>query len=207
MNKKQASEPSAKVKSPERPLIVMAACVLLVVAIMAVYFPMTRLVSSEMDTKDIATRLENLELKSLSSVENVSSNNNEPHLKEIDRLSESILRKDEENALRNKALDNRIRDLQSQIESLKQDIAHLSGKEAVRIEKNGTRIRPNPLDMKKKLANDRGKPQMRYHVVGKNDTFYSISQSYNLSLETLRALNHFDEKTKIYPGQRIIVGP
>ncbi|GAB6095548.1 hypothetical protein JCM14469_18000 [Desulfatiferula olefinivorans] len=51
------------------------------------------------------------------------------------------------------------------------------------------------------------KASPRYHVVEKGDTFYSISRRYGMTLKRLRELNHFNEKTIIYPGQKVIVSP
>lgn len=49
------------------------------------------------------------------------------------------------------------------------------------------------------------KHSVTYHTVSKGETFYSISRRYEVTLDSLRKLNNFSEKTVIYPGQKIVV--
>lgn len=50
-----------------------------------------------------------------------------------------------------------------------------------------------------------GKPV--YHQVKSGDTFYSICRTYGISLQKLKDMNHLDEKSRLHPGQKIVVGP
>lgn len=50
-----------------------------------------------------------------------------------------------------------------------------------------------------------GKPI--YHQVKSGDTFYSICRTYGISLQKLKDMNHLDEKSRLHPGQKIVVGP
>lgn len=50
-----------------------------------------------------------------------------------------------------------------------------------------------------------GKPI--YHQVKPGDTFYSICRTYGISLQKLKDMNHLDEKSRLHPGQKIVVGP
>ena len=51
------------------------------------------------------------------------------------------------------------------------------------------------------------KPAVRFHQVRSGETLYSISRQYGIPVDTLRKLNKFTPSTKIYPGQKISVGP
>ena len=46
---------------------------------------------------------------------------------------------------------------------------------------------------------------VKIHTVKKGETLYRISRRYNLSVEQLRQYNQLDQKTSIYPGQKLKV--
>jgi LysM repeat protein len=47
----------------------------------------------------------------------------------------------------------------------------------------------------------------KIHTVQKGDTLYSISRSYNLSVDQLRQYNKLDSGASIYPGQKLNITP
>ena len=51
----------------------------------------------------------------------------------------------------------------------------------------------------------KSKKASMFHTVQKGETLYSISKKYNTTVSALRKLNNFSEKTKIYPGNNILI--
>ena len=50
-------------------------------------------------------------------------------------------------------------------------------------------------------------PINRYHTVSSGETLYGISQRYGLTVNKIRLLNRLDDKSIIYPKQKLLVIP
>ena len=51
------------------------------------------------------------------------------------------------------------------------------------------------------------KPTVRFHQISRGETLYSISRRHGIPLETLLKLNQLKPDAKIFPGQKIVLGP
>lgn len=195
-------------RTHERPLLFFGAVVLLLSVWIVVNFPMTRLVTTDGNMNDLENRVAGLEQKMNDfnpGQTRKQGDDGERH--ELERLESSLRNFETDSSTRTRNLETRLDELQARLDLLKGDVASLPKQRAF---DRGKTSNPSPA---RSSSNERTTAKIKtesvnkFHVVGKNETFYSISQSYNISLEKLRALNHFDDKTRIYPGQRIVVGP
>ena len=48
-------------------------------------------------------------------------------------------------------------------------------------------------------------PKKRYHTVNSGESLWGISRRYGLTLENIRILNKLNDKSVIYPGQKLLV--
>ncbi|MFA6011440.1 MAG: LysM peptidoglycan-binding domain-containing protein [Desulfobacteraceae bacterium] len=197
------SNPTGISVKRETPLIVFGAGILIVIVVLVSFFPMTWNVKDEEYIKELEKRVSDLERKM---AENptlpVKLPNNETNSGQINRLLSDCRRLEASLSMESKVVSGRVDELQKQVDELRRRIPReQQTKETVTPERK--RIQP----VAEKSLKKNKKKETHYHLVRQGDTFYSISKSYDLSLEKLRELNKFDDKAKLYPGQTIIVGP
>jgi len=186
----------------ETPLIVFGAGILIVIVVLVSFFPMTWDVKDEEYIKDLEKRVSDLEMKMAESPTlHIKPPNNETYNTQIDRLLSDSRRLEAALSMESKAVSGRVDELQKQVDELQRGMAREQRAKAV-----VTPERKRIQSVAVKSLKENKKKETHYHLVRQGDTFYSISKSYDLSLEKLRELNKFDDKAKLYPGQTIIVG-
>lgn len=167
----------------------------MVVIILVNFFPMTSKVKDDAYIKELEQRIISLEqqlddlgpvLMRLKQDENLGA--------QVDRIKTACQRLDASLTLKTNLLAERLDKLESRASAFEKEktkapaVASTPPKE---LKKN-----PSP-----------PKPSPRYHIVEKGDTAYSISKAYGITLQKLKELNKFSEKTTIYPGQKLLVEP
>lgn len=190
-NTKRARTSSQRVS----PLVILGGGVLLVIIILVSFFPMTWKVKDDEYIKELEQRIVFLEqqLAELSPAL-LRSKQNENIGSQVDRLNTTWQKLDASLTLKTKLLAERLEKLEARVV----------------VYENEIKQRPAPSsiprkEIKKNVSAPKTSP--RYHVVEKGDTAYNISKHYGLSLQKLKDLNKFNEKTTIYPGQKILVEP
>lgn len=187
----------------ETPLIVFGAGILIVIVILMSFFPMTWNVKDEAYIKELEKRISDLEKKPVEGPPPpVKSPIDEANRPQIERLLSENRKLEESIAIQSKMMTEKIDELRLQVAEMRREMDRERRKKTV-VTTEPKRIQPVAV----KPAKEKLKKEKVYHLVRQGDTFYSISKSYDLSLEKLRELNKFDDKAKLYPGQTIIVGP
>lgn len=188
--KRNKSEPRFPVKRDRTFVIVCVAAFCFVFLIIS-FFPMTGKIEDETYIKKLEERIAALEnrleeshstsdrLKQLS----LQSSKMESFINNYNRLDATV-------SLKTNLLAARLDKMQLQIDRMK------NGKAPKKIVAK---------KLKKEIKAKKKVDQRRFHFVKKGETFYSISRLYGISLNKIRELNGFSEKTVIYPGQKIIV--
>ncbi|MBU1169996.1 MAG: LysM peptidoglycan-binding domain-containing protein [Proteobacteria bacterium] len=178
------------------PLIVFGGGLLLFVIMVISFFPMTLKIKDDTYIKELESRitfLENRVLELSPALEYVK----EADIRErrLDSLNTACQRLEASLTLKSNLLINRMDRLESGIHKAKTEKT---------IKSSEPPVVPSVV---KKDVQKAPKKAKRFHVVKKGDTFYSISRAHSLTLQRLKELNQFNEKTIIYPGQKIIVAP
>lgn len=190
----------------ETPLILFGAGILIVIVILVSFFPMTWNVKDEEYIKDIEKRVSDLERKMaeaplLPEKPHQSDESNRVQMeRQIPDFLKDFRKLETSLTMQTKIIGGRVDELQSQVDELRLGMARNQRRPDVIPQRKN--VQPNAV----KTLPDKKNSALHY-VVRQGDTFYSISKSYGLSLKKLRELNKFDDKTKIYPGQSIVVGP
>lgn len=182
----------------EIPLIFFVAGLLLCVIIIVSFFPMTRTVKDDPYIIELEQRVSLLEkMNTELSRPNAGVTQNGPNSNDMNALNGSFKKLEGSLTLKSNLLSGRIDGLQEQLKELrdfreKRDVSKgiINGKKAVNVVEQ---------------AQKSGVPMV--HIVETGDTFYSISRKYGISLQKLKKLNKFNEKTVLYDDQKIIVGP
>lgn len=165
-----------------RPMIIGAVCILILIAFFTIFFG-TRNKVSKNDLNSIKVKLEQME-KRLT-------------------LLDGIVKKTAH-------LEDEIKGLQKSISNLDRSRSSLKGQQdklAKRIDQLqnmkipiGAKAEPPPTVQKRQDS----QAKMRYHIVRRGETLFQIAKKYGISLNELLRHNNIT-KSKIYPGQKILV--
>ncbi len=113
---------------------------------------------------------------------------------EIDRLTDAI----QANAAAISQLDKKISQIETQLQKTADQIKTQSAAAAP--------SKPAPASTPPAAA-AKSEDGYIYHTVEKGDTLYRLSGKYGISVPRLQKLNDMGDRTDIFPGARLIVGP
>lgn len=169
-------------------------CILVMVIIIASFYPMTKQVKDDDYIQRLEKRILVLEEKLATlALTDERLRHIEVKSNKVDSFENSVNRLEATITLKTNLLVSRLDDMQLQVDSVKKTVNAANFK-------NHAGEKP-----RKKVQKKKAHPEPDYHIVRKGETFYSISRRYGISLEVLKKKNNFNEKTIIYPGQKIII--
>lgn len=192
-------------KMRPKPLIIFGGGILLLILVFASFFPMTRKAEEEPYIVDLDRRLTAIEEHLASESGSGEQDGQGGGLgSQVERLNTSWQRLDASLTLKTNLLAERLDKLEARLEDLKKK---LDRQPVASTGQPKPKSKPKPKTIVVKKKTPEPKPSPRYHIVKKGDTAYSISKAHGLTLQELKKLNNFNEKTTIYPGQKIAIKP
>jgi LysM repeat protein len=177
--------PSSAFKPPDRSPLILGLSVLILIAVLGLFFRGGNQVSPE-NLNAISAQLDRLQerLTQLQGPEQEAA-----HLEsQVKGLHQSL----SELEKTSRSVEERIGELSQNIERLQQKIAAPPALTTL------PRAAP-------KMPAHRAKA--RYHEVRRGDTLYRIAKRYGMSVDDLKRLNHFTKDQVIQPGQKILITP
>lgn len=191
MNTRSTRPPAKR----QLPYVIFGSGIFLLVIILIFFFPLTGKINDDPYVQELENRIVILEkqMVELSPVlERLKLNTTSES--QIDRLNTMCQRLEASLTLKSNLLAGRMDSLENKIREIKTETRSLQVKTPI-----------PKAEVKKEIQPPKKSPV--YHVVVKGDTFYSISKRYGMTLKRLKDLNKFNEKTTIYPGQKIMISP
>jgi len=129
--------------------------------------------------------------------------------KDVSRLLESynarVERVEAALSVKYDALADRLTAMENKMSSLSKQVSAVDRKtdkvEKIALKKPAVDKKSKPV----KATTTSGQGKSVLYTVKKGDTLYSIGRSHNLSVDELRKINKLTEKSKIYPGDNLLV--
>lgn len=210
----------------EHLLIFVGVGLLSAIVILLVFFPMTRRVDDDRRFTALEKRIAGLEKTIMEGGAESGTSGSEEITRRLEQMTVDIrdLKSSQEEGRRR--LDERTAGINNRMDDLSKEMVRnrpdpragapgrspAPGAEKTRKDKVSVKKTVKAKDPEKKaenpgLSRNAKTKKTFYHLVKSGETFYSICQTYGISLQKLKDINHFDEKAKIRPGQKIVVGP
>ena len=187
LGKRSGSNP----KSPRTVLFLAGACIVLIAALVALFFWRGEGKPNEEITR-IQAKLDQLEDR----FGQISSLNDRiDYLEKREKSAQQYMVKTDKSV---NAMTEHLDILTKEFDRMQQRVGAIEAAKAEAPPRSP--VSPEPVAKAQKVEEN-------YHEVGRGDTLYGIARKYGISVDTLRSLNNLTNGQPIYPGQKLLVNP